>query len=216
MSHLKRQSAPKHWPIIRKGTKFVVKPNFKTSEGVPILVILRDMLKVAQNRREVKKALHEKKVFLNGKPVKDEKHSALLFDTITLVPSKSNYRLTLSESGKFQLEKIKETESKKKIAKIIDKRMLKGKRMQINLSDGRNLISEKKCHVNDSVLIDLEKKKIEDFFPLKEKSKIIVFEGKHIGEKGIVEKISKENKMVEAKIGENKVNILIKQLMVIE
>lgn len=216
MSHLKRQAMPKIWPVIRKGTKFVVRPNFKISEGVPILVVLRDMLKVAQNRNEVKKALHEKNVLLNNKPVKNEKNSALLFDTITLVPSKLHYRLTLSEKGKFELEKIKEDEAKKKIAKIINKTLLKKGKMQLNLSDGRNFISDKKCSVNDSVLVDFEKKKIESLVPLKEKAKIIVFEGKHIGEKGTVDNISKENKMVEAKIDGHKVNILIKQLIVVE
>jgi ribosomal protein S4E len=33
--HLKRQKAPKNWPIPRKGTAFVVKNN---SKGLPILV----------------------------------------------------------------------------------------------------------------------------------------------------------------------------------
>ena len=82
--HLKRQKVPKNWPIPRKGTAYVVRPNF---EGIPILVILRDMLKVVQNRKEAKKAIHQKQILMNNKPVTDEKNSMLLFDTISIVPS---------------------------------------------------------------------------------------------------------------------------------
>ena len=56
--HLKRQKIPKNWPIKRKGTKYLVRPNSNLTKGIPILIILRDMLKVAQNRREVKRIIH--------------------------------------------------------------------------------------------------------------------------------------------------------------
>ena len=52
--HLKRQNTPKSWPIHRKGTKYIVRPQFNPRKGVPILILLRDMLKVAKNRKEVK------------------------------------------------------------------------------------------------------------------------------------------------------------------
>ena len=61
MTHLKRQNAPKSWPIPRKGTTFVVRPNFGFSKGIPLLIILRDMLKIAENKKEVKKAIYMKK-----------------------------------------------------------------------------------------------------------------------------------------------------------
>ena len=60
--HLKRQKVPKSWPITRKGTKYLVRPNSDIHSGIPILIILRDMLKIAQNRREVKRAIHEKNI----------------------------------------------------------------------------------------------------------------------------------------------------------
>ncbi|MDO8528321.1 MAG: hypothetical protein Q7S06_00325 [Nanoarchaeota archaeon] len=213
MTHLKRQQSPKSWPVVRKGTKYLVKPK---SNGIPMLIILRDMLEVAQNRKEVKRAINMKNILLNQKQVKDEKNSAVLFDTISVIPTKKNYRITFSEKGRFQLDEIKENETNNKIAKIINKKMLKGKKTQINLSDGRNFLSDLKCNVNDSVLVNLKEKKIEKCIPLKEKSNIFVFEGKHVGKQGIIEKIIPEQKMVEADVKGNKIQVLIKQLMVIE
>jgi len=214
--HLKRQKVPKNWPIKRKGTTYIVRPNANISNGIPILVALRDMLKLAQNRKEVKKAIHIKNLLLNGFPVKDEKDSILLFDTLTIVPSNESYRLSLSEKGKFQIEKIKTGEETHKIAKVINKKVLKGKKIQLNLSDGRNFLSDIKCNVNDSVLIDLKKKKIEKCFPLKEKVEVLVFAGKHAGKKANINKIDQVKKMAEVNFEGKKINILIKQLIIIK
>src|SRR3989339_862043 len=96
--HLKRQEAPKNWPIPRKGSTFVIKNN---SNGIPLLILLRDVMKIAQDRKEVKQAIHKKHLLICGKPVINEKKSLEHFDILTLVPSKKNYRLVLSEKGKY-------------------------------------------------------------------------------------------------------------------
>jgi len=214
--HLKRQKVPKNWPIERKGTAYVVRPNANISNGIPILVALRDMLRLAQNRKEVKKVIHAKNLLLNGSPVRDEKNSISLFDTLTIVPSNESYKLSLSEKGKFQIEKINAGEETHKIAKVINKKILKGKKIQLNLSDGRNFLSDIKCNVNDSVLVDLKKKKIEKCLPLKEKGEVLVFAGKHAGKKANINKINQVKKMAELSFENKKINVLIKQLMIIK
>ena len=125
MKHQKRQKVPKTWPIPRKGTKFVVKTS---SKGIPILVTLRDILKIAQTRKEVKKAISKKDLLVCGKPVKNEKKELFLFDVLTIIPSKQNYRLNLSKKGKFSLEEISEKERNIKFSKIINKKILKKKK----------------------------------------------------------------------------------------
>ena len=214
--HLKRQKVPKNWPIKRKGTAYIVRPNANISNGIPILIALRDMLKLAQNRKEVKRAIHVKNLLLNGSPVRDEKNSISLFDTLTIVPSNESYKLSLSEKGKFQIEKINAGEETHKIAKVINKKMLKGKKIQLNLSDGRNFLSDIKCNVNDSVLIDLKKKKIEKCLPLKENGEVLVFAGKHAGKKANINKINQVKKMAELTFNDEKINVLIKQLIIIK
>jgi small subunit ribosomal protein S4e len=214
--YLKRQKAPKNWPIQRKGTKYVVRPNFKIKEGVSLLVFLRDMLKLAQNRKEVKRAIHLKYILLNDKPVRDEKNTITLFDKVNVVPSKKYYKLNLSKHGKFSFEEINEVGAHHKIAKIINRKTLKGKKTQLNLSDGRNYLSDFKCGVNDSVIIDFKKNGITKCLPLKEGSNVIVFAGKHSGVRGVITKIKPEKKMAELSLGNKKINVLIKQIMVVE
>jgi len=214
MKHLKRQKVPKKWPIERKGTKYVVKPNSNIENGIPLLILLRDMLKFAQNRKETKKIIHLKQILINGRFARDEKENVSFFDTLSIL--KKYYRLELSEKGKFYLNEIKADEANRKIAKIINKKMLKKKRMQLNLSDGRNFLSDMKCNVNDSVIINLKDKKIEKCIPLKEGAKIIIFAGKHIGKSGEAKEINEKEKTAKVKINGKEINILIKQLIVVE
>ncbi len=216
MRHMKRQTMPKNWPVPRKGKKFVVRPNHSNDRGLPILIVLRDVLGIAKTRKEVKKAIHDKNLLINGRAVRDEKNTAILFDVITIVPSKKNYRLELTTNGKFKVSEVKESEAKTKIAKIINKKTLKGKKVQINLSDGNNLLYDKKCQTGESVVINLKDKKVEKTIPLKVKSKVLVYAGKHAGKQGIIDAIDEKNKMVVVNDGKNKSNILIKQTMVLE
>ena len=207
--------APKSWPIYRKGTKYVVRPRVDIERGIPVLIVLRDMLKIVQNRKEAKRAIHRKHILLNNKPVNNDKDSVLLFDVITLTPLKKSYRLGLAKNQKIEINEIKEKESNYKTAKIIGKKMLKGKKIQLNLSDGRNFLSNIPCNIGDSVLINFKEKKIEKCVLLREGSQVFIFAGKHTGERGIIEKIDSEKRMVRLDVDKKLINVLIKQIMAV-
>ncbi len=216
--HLSRQKVPKIWPLERKGTAYVVKPLHSLNKGIPILVILRDILEITKNRREAKKAIFKKQILVNGKPIKSEKDSVLLFDTISIISldgqSKLYYRIDLGKNKKLTLNQIDEKESKQKVSKIINKKCLKGHKIQINLSDGMNVLSDTKCNVNDSVIIDFKNNKIAKHLPLKEKSNAVVFAGKHTGQRGMIESIDKKDSTVKISSKEGEINVLIKQVIV--
>jgi small subunit ribosomal protein S4e len=214
--HLKRQKVPKSWPTPRKGTTFVVGARFNPEGGIPLLIILRDLLKVAQNRREVKRALYAKHILLNNKIAKEERNPALLFDTVTIIPSGKTYRIEISSNGKFEAVEIKKSEAGKKISKITNKRIIKGKKTQLNLLDGRNILSDIKCKVNDSVVLDFETGKIEKCVPLKENAQVTIFGGKHSGEKGTIRELIPERKLAKVEIGGDVKEILIKQMIATE
>lgn len=214
--HLKRHTIPKSWPIPRKGKTFVVRPGFNYELGIPALVVLRDILKVAQNKKEVKRAIFLKNILVNNKPLRDEKNSVLLFDTITLVPMKKFYRLSMGTNGKFNVEEISEKEATQKIVKIADKKSLKGKKVQLNFRDGKNIISDVKCKTNDSAIIDFLGKKILKILPLQPKAKVFIYSGKHGGKTGEVLSIDSKEKVAEVKFPDGNVRVLIKQMIVVE
>jgi small subunit ribosomal protein S4e len=213
MTHTKRNKVPRNWPIKRKGTKYVIGSN---SNGIPLTILFRDLLKICANKKEVKKAINLGRIFVNGEKAKTEKDSVVLFDKISIFPSEKYYNVSFSKYGKYTVEEIDKKEIDKKVSKIISKKKLRGNKIQINLMDGRNFISDLKCSVGDSVLIDLKKKKIEKCLPLKEKAEVLIFGGKHAGVKGKINKINLENKNAEIKSEKDTLDVLIKQIIVIE
>jgi len=220
--HLKRQKSPKNWPIERKGTAYLVRPNHTIEQAIPVLIAIRDMLKLAKDRKEVKHAMNSKQILLNHKIPFSDKDSILLFDVLTILPAKEsglhekNYRMIMGKNKKFGLKEIDSKEASHKIAKIINKKTLKGKKIQINLIDGRNFISDMQCKVNDSVLVNLKTRKMEKCLQLKHGAKAVVYAGKHAGEEGIITEIDKENNRVKLEVNKELINILIKQIMVLE
>ena len=214
--HLKRQEAPKNWSIFRKGTKYVVRPRgFDVERGVPLLFVLRDMLNVVQNRKEAKRAVHLRNILHNNSPVSDETNSVVLFDTLSIVPEKKHYRMELSLGGKFVLKEISEKESNSKVVKIINKKTIKGKKVQLNLMDGRNFLSSIKCKNSDSVIVNFKDKKVEKCIPLEDKSTVFIFSGKHAGKSGKIKSIGKDG-FAELSIEGKDVSVLIKQIMAIQ
>jgi|SRR3989344_7004068 len=207
--HLKRTQTSKKWPIPRKGTKFVVRPRREIAKGVPLLIILRDMLRLGQNRKEIKQILNKGEIEVNGKIRRDDKFQVLLFDIIKIKSIDKVYTLIITKAKKFSIVGARE----EKISKVIGKKILKGNLMQINLIDGANLLMKEKINVGDSVLLD-SKRKIIRIIYLKEGASIIVINGKHIGEEGKIEKI--EEKSAHVLINSNKVNINLENLMAVQ
>lgn len=177
--HLKVNKASKKWPIPRKGRKFVVVPTHNKVRGIPILLVLRDLLRIVHNRREAGLILKSGKVSVNGRIVRDDRFSVGLFDIISLDNKK--YRVVFQEKGKFALDSGEEG-----IAKIMGKTLLSGKKIQIHLSNGNNFIAKEDYKIGDSVII---KDKTLKLIHLEESSKVIVISGKLAGMWGVLEKI---------------------------
>jgi len=209
--HKKRASMSKIWPVPRKGNKFVVVPSHGGKKEIPLLILMRDVLNHVKTRKELKKILIEKKVLINNKVVKKDNYSLSLFDNLSLKDINKYYRLTYLENRKIGVEEINEKELGTKIAKVIGKKSLKGNKTQVNLSDGRNIIYKDKISVGDSVLINLENKKIEKIIPVKEGSEILVIKGKHLGQKGKIEKI--ENEEVIIKTDHTNIKIKLREVI---
>lgn len=209
--HLKRKKIPKTWPVARKGTKYLVRPSHGLKKSIPLLIILRELMGIAKNRKEAKKILNLKKVKVNGGVVKEEKFPLSLFDNLNL--GGENFKI-IFKNKKFDLVKVNEKEADEKISKVINKKILKKGRMQINLSDGRNYLIKEKVKTGDSVVIDLKENKIKEILILKEGCKIIFISGKHLGSEGVIEKIDKQN--IIAKVGTENLNSRLKNLMVIK
>lgn len=205
--HTKRQTISKSWPIPRKGTKYVAVATHENKNGIPLMIVLRDILKVAKTRKEVKAILNQGLVFINDKTRKEENFSVLPFDALKI--GNKSYELVFSEKGKLQL---KEAAKKETILKVVGKKILRGEKVQLNLLYGKNILTEQEAKVGDSVI--LKEKKVEKILHLEKNREAIVLSGQYRGKEGNIEKI--DRKIVVLSCKNKKINIPVKNIMVIK
>jgi small subunit ribosomal protein S4e len=190
---LKRISSngPRH--ILKKENTFLVKPapgSIKKNKGVSLAVVLRDMLKIAIDLREVKKILMTKTVLVNGKRAKDYKLPVGLFDVLDLVDIKKKYSFIPNKHRFLDIIEIDYKKPNLKLCKIINKTVNKGRKTTLSLDNGYNIIIGKgKYKTNDAVAFDFENKKIKEHYEFSEGVRVIFTEGTHIGEVGNVKSI---------------------------
>ncbi|MEM5872274.1 MAG: 30S ribosomal protein S4e [Candidatus Aenigmatarchaeota archaeon] len=191
---MKRLASPKWWPIERKTKKFVVSPRgpHKKELSLPLLVLIRDVLKLAETNREAKSIIKKGEILVDERKIKDHKYGVGLLDSVRIPLLKKSYR-AIPKNG-LEFIEIPENEANLKICKILDKKSLKGNKIQLNLHDGRNILSNEKYSTHDSLLIQLPEQKIIEHVKFEEGSLALVFGGKNSGK---IAKISKiEGNMV--------------------
>ena len=196
--HLKRLAAPKTWPVKRKGIKFITKPVAGTHSldtGMPVNLLLKEVLVYANTTREAKRILNANEVKIDGKIRKDFRFPVGIFDVIEFTNINECFRIIFNTKGKLDLIKINKEDAMLKPCKIIGKTMVRGK-LQLNLYDGRNIFADNDSYkVGDTVFLALPEQKINKHLKLAKKSTIFLIGGKHIGEIGNVEDIV-ENKII--------------------
>ena len=212
MSWMKRINAPKWWPIERKKSKYIVVPRGAHKMKIPLQVVIRDILKLADNAKEAKSIIKSRKVLVDGRPRTDVKYGVGPMDIISIPTINKNWR-AVPRNGLTFIEIDKD--SSMKICKILDKKILKKATTQLNLSDGRNILTNDNYSTHDSLLIELPSQKILDVFPMKKGNTIIVTGGKYEGTVSKIEEIDKPNKRIWIIVNDKKKEIPFKYATVV-
>jgi len=194
-NHLKRVCSPRTWKIKRKASTFITRPMpgaHPLLMGMPLNLIVRDMLNLAHTTREVKKILQERNVLVDGIRRKNARLMVGLMDVVSFPDIKKQFRILFSRKGYLQPVEIDKEESNLKPSKIIGKRRYRGK-YQISLDDGKNLLVDKNSYKRgDTVVLDIPKQQIKEHLPLERNMHIYLIGGKHIGDSGVVQDIQGE------------------------
>lgn len=155
-----------------------------------MLLVIRDILKLANSSREVKKILHDGNILVDGIVRRDYKFPVGVFDVITIPKTDSSYRVLMD--GKQRISLIKVSDSEVKLCRIDDKTIVKGGNTQLNLHDGSNIISDEySYHTFDSVILSLPERKVVKHLTYKPGSLALIIGGAHSGELGTIGEIRK-------------------------
>ena len=203
--HLKRYKAPKSWPIHPKEDTWTVKPAPGThaiEDSLPLLVIIRDILGLADNSREAKRLINTGNVLIDGRAKKDYKFPVGFMDILSIPKTGENYRILLDTKGRLTLHPISAEDAEYKLAKIVNKSTVKGGKTQLNLHDSKNVIVEEDEYSGyDVVCLSVPEQEIKENFTFEEGVVVLVTGGKHTGELGkiqevIVDQSSKANTVI--------------------
>jgi len=207
--HQKRLSAPKRWPVERKTETFTVKADAGPhgEAGVPLLVVLRDVLGYADSRKEARYALNQDNVIINGKAVSDEERPVGMFDILAFDEREEYYRVFPGEGGRLALTPIDRAAAGSKLGKIVEKRHVPGGDIQLTLHDGQTLLVEDDAYTpGDSLVVANEDSEASDdasetsgdeprageivaHFEYEEGALVTAVAGSHAGEIGRIEAI---------------------------
>ncbi|RKD94719.1 30S ribosomal protein S4e [Halopiger aswanensis] len=191
--HQKRLSVPKTWPVERKTDTFTVKAGAGPhgEEGVPLVVLLRDVLGYVDSTKEARYALSEDAILVNGQPINDEQRPIGIFDIIAFPGREEYYRVFPDEGGRLALTEIDAEAAESRLGKIDNKQQVPGGDTQLTLHDGTNVLVEDGAEYssNDSIVIDNDDKSIVAHFPYEEGALVTAIRGNHGGKIGEVETI---------------------------
>lgn len=188
-------------PIQRKKTKYIARASSDLENSVPVVIALRDMLKLANSAREVKKMITQKLLKINGRIVFDMRESIHLFN---ILEAGKTYILKLSQLRKFFLEESKD--SKERLCKVIGKSILKGKKIQLNLHDGTNIIGDNKFKIGDSIYLSLDGKIKKHISPEKG-GEVFIIKGRYEGQSGKISDIHGKKLLIKFKEGSSNLDL---------
>ena len=180
--HQTRSEIIRKLPLPRKGTKYVAVASRSNSKSIPVVVAVRDLLKLASTSKEVKSMIHNKLIKINGKPAKDINDPINLF---SIIEADKNYILTLMKTGRFSLE---ETKDKDRKLKIIGKRKVKGGVLQYSLHDGTSFVSEQIFPVGETLILSKENK-IVKHLAFEKGKEVFILSGSNIGKVGKIREL---------------------------
>lgn len=192
--HIKAVAAPRLWPIQRKSKVFVAKPSpgpHSLEASIPLLILLRDMLKEVKTIREAKKVIKAKKILVDGKVVVDEKRPVGLMDVVSLPSYGKCYRITVDRKGRLKPIEIPKEEENLKVVKVVKKITVGKDKLGLTFHDGSylELGSEFPVKVGDSILVSLPDRKVVELLPFSVGSTCFVFSGSSSGVMGKITKI---------------------------
>ncbi|MFB6194301.1 MAG: 30S ribosomal protein S4e [Halobaculum sp.] len=191
-NHQKRLAAPNSWPIERKEETFTVKADAGPhgEDGVPLVILLRDVLDYVDSRKEARYALDSGSVTVNGDSTVATDRPVGMFDILAFAEREEYYRVFPSEGGRLSLTPIDADAAASRLGKVVGKRQIDGGRFQYTLHDGETIQTDEPTYdTNDSLVIDNESKEIVAHFEYEEGALVTAVAGAHAGEIGEIEEI---------------------------
>ena len=191
--HLKRLNAPRVLRIPRKAHVLTIRsapgPHL-LDQSIPLGLLVRDYLKLCDTYKEARKIISNGDVLVDGVKRKNLKFPCGLMDVVSIPKTRQNIRILFDRNGKLALVPISESDALWKLCRIENKTIVRGKKVQLNLHDGRNILVEKDDYrAGDVLRFSFKERKIDEVFKFDKGTVSMIVGGTHIGEIANIEEI---------------------------
>jgi small subunit ribosomal protein S4e len=173
----------------QKGIKWTATPKgpHRKSESITLGNMLKK-LNLTDNTRESKKVIYSGMVEVDGIARTDPNYGAGLMDVVSIPKIKKSYRLVPEKNG-IIFKEISDKEAGIKPCRIVGKRLLPKGKVQVTFHDGTTLLMDKKVNVNDTLVLEMPKRKVKEMLPYAPGSSVVVVHGRHRGKKGTIKEV---------------------------
>jgi len=174
----------------RKGVKWTstARGPHRKARSIPLVKVVRDILKYADNTKEAKRIIQSQKVLVDKRPIRDHKFGVGLMDVVEIPENKKHFIVLAGEKG-LHLKEVTAQDSKHKLCKVVGKKVVGKNKVQYNFHDGSNIISDKGYRVGDTVVVELPQRKPVEHIEYKKGVDVVVVQGRHTTAHGTVDEI---------------------------
>jgi small subunit ribosomal protein S4e len=153
---------------------------------MPLGVVIRDALGYARGMEETRQILVAGNAKVDGVVRRNRGFPVGLMDVLSF--GEDNYRVIIGRKG-LEIRKIKAAEAGIKLLRVNDKTQIRGKKMQINFHDGRNLNSSGSFRTGDVAVYDIASGTIKETIRMEKGAAVLIIGGKSMGSVGKIEEI---------------------------
>lgn len=188
--HMKRLNAPRHWMVDKLLGVYAPKARpgaHKERESLPLILVLRNRLKLALNRLEAMLITKQRFIEVDGRPKLDPKTPVGFMDVVSIPKANDYYRMLYDVKGRFVLQRVTEEQSKYKLLKVRKVYTSANNVPVAATHDGRTIrYPDPLINAGDTVKFNIETSEIMDFIKFKEGALVMVTGGANTGRVGKV------------------------------
>lgn len=196
MTHQKRLSAPKHFPIERKKASYVstLKGSRSADSAVPAVLFLRDVVGYAETSKEAKEIVKNGDILRNGDRLGDIQEGLGQLDLVEFPETDEKFRV-LKNGNDLDFVPV---EDDTVLAKVVDK-SVEGDDFVYRLHNGENYRTGDEFDTRNTLVFGDGVKEVE----LEEGADALVVKGSHAGETVEVKEINERGMNLDTALIEN-------------
>lgn len=206
MMKTKIMMASRKLKIPRKTNFWSVTPTPAThtkEDSIPLLILLRDYLKIGDKEREITRLLNANHVKVDGKIIKDRRFPVGFMDVLSIDTFDYDFLIIYDKKGKLIAVKNPDENKGIRLLKVTKKTIINKNRLQLGFRNGETILTDKNdIKTSDVVLMKIPDLEIVDVMKMAAGDKVFITGGSHVGEIATIKSIE-----VKKSSGHNMVNL---------